>query len=122
MTYTSVSSSGGRSAEHTETTPDTRTWSHPMTDLFKVTRVEVIDANGRSYTSYNADQVHISVQDNGKTLKIFHTGDTSHSMRNDHAQSLGALMTDDLEQWRELSQQIAEETFHAQAEAVTRDD
>lgn len=93
-----------------------------MTDLSKVTRVEVIDANGRSYTSYNADQVHISVQDNGKTLKIFHTGDTSHSMRNDHAQSLGALMTDDLEQWRELSQQIAEETFHAQAEAVTRDD
>ena len=52
-----------------------------MTDLSKVTRVEVIDGYGRSYTSYNADKVHITVQDNGHTLKVFHTGDTSHSTR-----------------------------------------
>ena len=52
-----------------------------MTDLSKVTRVEVIDGYGRSYTSYNADKVHIIVQDNGHTLKVFHTGDTSHSTR-----------------------------------------
>lgn len=47
-------------------------------DLSCVTRVEVIDGYGRSYKSYNAEQVHISIQDEGKTLKVFHTGDTSH--------------------------------------------
>lgn len=92
-----------------------------MTDLSDVTRVEVIDGYGRSYTSYNADEVHIAIQDDGRTLKVFHTGDTSHSITREHAESLGALMADDLEQWSDLSRKIAEESFEAQAEAV-RDD
>jgi hypothetical protein len=40
--------------------------------LPKVTRVEVIDQNGRSYTNWNKDnRVELSLQDNGKTLKVF---------------------------------------------------
>lgn len=73
-----------------------------MTDLTNVTRVEVIDGYGRSYTSYNADQVQIMVQDNGQTLKIFHTGDTSHGLRQDHSKSLGQAIADDqqaLQDW-----------------------
>ena len=45
-----------------------------MTELSKVTRVEVIDGYGRSYTSYNADTVHIAIQDDGRTYKVFHQG------------------------------------------------
>lgn len=37
----------------------------------KVTRVEVIDKNGRSYVNTNAKDVRLSYQDNGKTLKVF---------------------------------------------------
>lgn len=70
----SVSSSGGRSAEHTETTPDTKTWKAKMTDLSKVTRVEVIDANGRSYMTSNASYVDAALQDDGRTYKVFHQG------------------------------------------------
>ena len=38
-----------------------------------VTRVEVIDENGRSYTKYlDTDQkVCYSIQDDGRTLKVF---------------------------------------------------
>ncbi len=43
--------------------------------LPKVTRVEVIQHsepyNGRAYTNYNAKEVEIQYQDDGKTLKIF---------------------------------------------------
>jgi hypothetical protein len=43
--------------------------------LPKVTRVEVIQHsephNGRAYTKYNAKDVQIQYQDDGKTLKIF---------------------------------------------------
>jgi hypothetical protein len=41
--------------------------------LFNVTRVEVIDENGRSYTKYlKEDQkVCYSIQDDNKTLKVF---------------------------------------------------
>lgn len=43
--------------------------------LPKVTRVEVIQHSvpymGRAYTNYNAKDVEIQYQDNGKTLKIF---------------------------------------------------
>lgn len=53
-----------------------------MTDLSNVTRVELIDGYGRSYTSHNADTVETLLQDNGCTLKIFHTGDTSHNTIN----------------------------------------
>ena len=38
----------------------------------KVTRVEVIDENGRSYVNWNKDnKVLVQVQDDGRTLKIF---------------------------------------------------
>jgi hypothetical protein len=41
----------------------------------EVNRVEVIQHsapfNGRAYTHYNAKEVEIQLQDNGKTLKIF---------------------------------------------------
>jgi hypothetical protein len=40
-------------------------------ELERVTRVEVIDGHGRSYVHYNADLVEYSIQDNGRTLKIF---------------------------------------------------
>ena len=36
----------------------------------KVTRVEVIDENGRVYTKWNC-YVELSYQDDGKTLKLF---------------------------------------------------
>lgn len=73
-----------------------------MTDLSNVNRIEVIDGYGRSYTSFNADKVHIAIQDKGRTLKVFHTGDTSHGMRDDHSKSLGQAIADDqqaLQDW-----------------------
>jgi hypothetical protein len=43
--------------------------------LPKITRVEVIQHspphNGRAYTNYNAKNVELHYQDDGKTLKIF---------------------------------------------------
>jgi hypothetical protein len=36
-----------------------------------VTRVEVIDTFGRGYANYTSENVKISFQDNGGTLKIF---------------------------------------------------
>jgi len=37
-----------------------------------VNRVEIIDSNGRSYTNWNdKNKTQISIQDSGKTLKIF---------------------------------------------------
>lgn len=36
----------------------------------EVTRVEVIDENGRVYTKWNCS-VELSYQDNGRTLKLF---------------------------------------------------
>lgn len=40
-----------------------------------ITRVEVIDENGRSYTKWNCS-VELSYQDNGRTLKLFLTPKT----------------------------------------------
>ena len=41
-------------------------------NLEKVNRVEVIDEKGRSYVNWHKDNVvEASVQDDGKTLKIF---------------------------------------------------
>lgn len=40
-------------------------------NLENVTTVEVIDNHGRSYIHYNAESVEYSLQDDGKTLKIF---------------------------------------------------
>lgn len=46
----------------------------PLISLPKCTRVEVIDENGRSYVNWNEDnRVELSVQDDGKTLKVFIT-------------------------------------------------
>lgn len=50
-------------------------WQQEQNDTSKVTRVEVIQHsppyNGRAYTNYNAKDVEIQLQDDGKTLKIF---------------------------------------------------
>ena len=43
-------------------------------DTSKVTRVEVIDDNGRSYGNWNPDNaVEVQLQDDDKTLKVFIT-------------------------------------------------
>lgn len=41
-----------------------------MVEIDKITRLEVIDSEGRSYTIWDADLL-FSVQDEGRTLKIF---------------------------------------------------
>lgn len=38
--------------------------------LPRVTRVEIIDENGRSYVNYNVE-VELSYQDSAQTLKLF---------------------------------------------------
>jgi hypothetical protein len=39
-----------------------------------VTRIEVIDQDGRSYTNWQKDnKISLSLQDNGRTLKVFCT-------------------------------------------------
>jgi len=44
----------------------------PIIDLPKVNRVEVIDENGRSYVNWKpTNKTSISMQDDGKTLKVF---------------------------------------------------
>lgn len=41
-------------------------------DTSRVTRVEVIDDNGRSYVNWKANNtVQLSLQDKGRTLKVF---------------------------------------------------
>ncbi len=35
------------------------------------TRLEVIDESGRSYVCLNVESIVLSMQDNGKTLKMF---------------------------------------------------
>lgn len=64
-----------------------------MTDLSKVTSVEVTDGYGRTYTSFNTDEMSVSLQDDGKTLKVMHTGDTAHSIIQNRDQLLGADLT-----------------------------
>jgi hypothetical protein len=39
----------------------------------EITRVEVIDQNGRALTRYGASDVKVALQDNGTTMKIFLT-------------------------------------------------
>ena len=50
-------------------------WSQEQNDTSKVKRVEVIQHsppyNGRAFTKYNAKDVEIQFQDDGRTLKIF---------------------------------------------------
>ena len=40
----------------------------------QVTRLEVIDNNGRAYVNYGVDKLEFSYQDDGRTLKIFTNG------------------------------------------------
>lgn len=44
-----------------------------IVDMFGVERVELIDQYGRVFITHNAQSVGFSVQDNGKTLKLFIT-------------------------------------------------
>ena len=44
---------------------------HTINNLQDVTRVEVIDAEGRAYVNTNAAYVVIDLQDEGRTLKVF---------------------------------------------------
>ena len=45
---------------------------HAEYDTAKVNRVEVIDdTNGRAYANYDAYNVIVQLQDNGRTLKVF---------------------------------------------------
>jgi hypothetical protein len=40
--------------------------------LTQITRVEVIDENGRTYVNWKKEnKVEISIQDDGRTLKVF---------------------------------------------------
>jgi hypothetical protein len=44
----------------------------PITHLMQeVTRLEIIDENGRSYTKYQIANIEFSLQDDNRTLKIF---------------------------------------------------
>ena len=43
---------------------------HEDIDFSKVTRVEVIDSDGRAYVAYDV-QPTIMLQDDGRTLKVF---------------------------------------------------
>jgi len=41
-------------------------------DSSKVTRIEVIDHNGRSYVNWSpTNELSVSIQDQGRTLKLF---------------------------------------------------
>ena len=50
-----------------KTNYDTIHLAHP------ITRVEVIDNNGRSYVKHNVERVWLSLQDDMKTLKVMVT-------------------------------------------------
>jgi hypothetical protein len=58
--------------EHIEIVTDEEEFEQPSEHKWKdVTRVEVIDDNGRAYVGYGLDSVSHCVQDDGQTLKIF---------------------------------------------------
>ena len=44
--------------------------TNPLT-VNSITRLEVIDENGRTYVNNSIQDLHLSIQDNDKTLKIF---------------------------------------------------
>lgn len=46
--------------------------NNTVIDTTKITRIEVIDENGRSYSNRHPDnKVSLHIQDEGHTLKIF---------------------------------------------------
>ena len=53
--------------------PLSNTWfiENALSALPKITRVEVIDGAGRSYSKLNVKDVELSFQDDERTLKIF---------------------------------------------------
>ena len=46
-------------------------WMKKVDDFKDVNRVEVIDRFGRSYSNWNVEDVEFSLQNDGRTLKIF---------------------------------------------------
>jgi len=55
--------------------PLTKEWFiNNITSLPDVTRVEVIDDQGRSYSQWDVKDVQLSFQDDNRTLKIFLKG------------------------------------------------
>lgn len=64
-----------------------------MKDFMKeypdVTRVEMIDANGRAYTAYDATDVIVALQDDGRTLKIMHKGTPDSMPTQEHVIAFG---------------------------------
>lgn len=53
-------------------TPLSSAWMKAKSlDFSTVTRIEVIDKNGRSYTNWDVKAVETQLQDDGRTLKIF---------------------------------------------------
>ena len=42
-----------------------------IVNLTDITRLEVIDKFGRSYVNHNVADIDVSLQDTGRTLKIF---------------------------------------------------
>lgn len=59
-----------------------------------VTRVEMIDDTGRVYTAYNATDVIVLLQDNGRTLKIMHRGNANSLPTGEHATSFGEALNE----------------------------
>ena len=42
-----------------------------IAEMPKISRVEVIDQEGRAYVNMDAKHVSVSIQDQGRTLKVF---------------------------------------------------
>lgn len=43
----------------------------PKIDTSRVTRIEIIDQNGRQFVTHGAENVTLALQDDGRTLKVF---------------------------------------------------
>lgn len=54
--------------------------------LGKVTRLEVIDDTGRAYVKYGVKVLELSLQDDGRTLKVFANWGGSEQQTNDTSQ------------------------------------
>ena len=48
-------------------------------DLSKITRVEIIDSKGRTYTNCHIKHLEFSYQDDDRTLKLFITDNKPHT-------------------------------------------
>lgn len=52
-------------------TPEQGASQDTLLTMERATRVEVIDENGRNYVSYFTPGVSVSIQDDGRTIKVF---------------------------------------------------